>query len=61
MVRLAEEAGAGVNVKKYLPGVPEITREGLAVVAGAFLAAGFFALMPKARKWIADRLPTAGK
>lgn len=50
-----------MNVKKYLPGLPEISREALAVVGGAFLAAGFFALLPKARKWVADRLPTAGK
>lgn len=50
-----------MNVKQYIPGLPEITREGLAVVAGAFLAAGIFALWPTGRKWVADRLPTAGK
>lgn len=50
-----------MKLRDYIPGLPEVSREALAVIGGAFLAAGFFALMPKARKWVADRLPTGGK
>ncbi len=42
---------------RYLPTLPEISRETLAVVAGAILAAAVFAALPALRQWVADRLP----
>ena len=44
---------------RYLPNLPEISREALAVVAGAILAAWFFSQVPALRQWVAERLPTA--
>lgn len=46
---------------RFLPSVPEISREALAVIAGAVIAAVFFSQFPKLRAWVADRLPTASK
>ena len=43
---------------RFLPTLPEISREALAVVLGAIIAAGVFAALPDLRQWVADRLPT---
>lgn len=43
---------------RYLPSVPEISREALAVVAGAIIAALIFAALPELRLWVAQRLPS---
>lgn len=44
---------------RFLPTPPEISREALAVVAGAILAAVIFSQLPGLKKWVGDRLPTA--
>jgi hypothetical protein len=46
---------------RYLPTLPEISRETLAVVAGAILAAVIFSQLPALRRWVADRLPTSSR
>ncbi len=46
---------------RWIPNGPEISREALAVIAGAVIAAVFFSQFPKLRAWVADRLPTASK
>ena len=44
---------------RWIPSAPEISREALAVIAGALLAAAFFASFPKVRDWVRERLPTS--
>lgn len=44
---------------RWIPNGPEISRETLAVIAGALLAAFFFSQLPSVKKWVADNLPTA--
>ena len=46
---------------RLLSSIPEISRETLAVIAGAIIAAAFFAALPDLRKGVSDRLPTAGR
>ncbi len=43
---------------RWIPSAPEISRETLAVIAGAILAAWIFSELPAVKKWVADRLPT---
>lgn len=45
--------------QRWIPNGPEISREALAVIAGAIVAALFFSRFPVLKKWVADRLPTA--
>lgn len=42
---------------RYLPSVPEISREALAVIAGALIAAAVFGALPGVRQWVAERMP----
>jgi hypothetical protein len=42
---------------RWLPTLPEISREALAVIAGAILAAVVFSQLPPLRNWVADRMP----
>lgn len=44
---------------RYLPTVPEISREALAVVAGAIIAAIIFQQFPALKAWVRERLPSA--
>lgn len=44
---------------RWLPSAPEISREALAVLAGAVLPAVIFSQLPALRQWVAERLPTA--
>ena len=50
-----------IDSMRLLPSIPEISRETLAVIAGASSAAAFVAAVPDQRKWVSDRLPTAGR
>lgn len=48
--------------ERYIPNMPEISREALAVIAGAVIAAVFFGyIAPDLGRWVAARLPTASK
>lgn len=42
---------------RYLPSLPEISREAIAVIVGALIAAAFFAAVPPLRQWVAERMP----
>lgn len=42
---------------RWLPTLPEISREAIAVIAGAILAAAVFAQLPGLRSWVSDRMP----
>ena len=42
---------------RWIPTVPEISREALAVIAGAIVAAIVFSAVPPLRNWVADRMP----
>ena len=46
---------------RWIPSLPEVSRETLAVVCGAIAAAVIFSYLPGLRQWVADRLPTASK
>ncbi len=43
---------------RYLPNLPEISRETIAVVLGAIAAAFIFSQLPALKRWVAERLPT---
>ena len=42
---------------RWVPSLPEISREALAVIAGAILAAVVFSQLPSLRTWVSDRMP----
>ncbi len=44
---------------RWLPSAPQVTREAIAVVVGAVIAAVVFQQFPALREWVAARLPTA--
>lgn len=41
-----------MNIKPFVPTVPEVTREALIVLAGALLAAWIIGQSPPVRDWI---------
>ena len=41
-----------MTVKAYLPTLPEISREALAVIAGAIIAAAVLSQFPTVKAWI---------
>ncbi len=53
-----------MTVQKFIPGVPEIARETLVVLAGALVAAFIIGQLPGVRAWIraqwADAQPPGG-
>lgn len=42
---------------RWLPTLPEISREALAVIAGAVVAAVVFSQISPLRAWVAERMP----
>ena len=42
-------------MKKYLPGLPEVSRETVTVIAGAIIAAFIISQFPTVKKWIKDQ------
>jgi hypothetical protein len=42
-------------MSKYLPGIPEVSRETVTVIAGALLAAFIISQFPTVKKWIKDQ------
>lgn len=47
-----------MTIGRYLPTLPEVSREALAVVAGAIIAAIIFKNLPALKDWVASNLPT---
>ena len=42
-------------MSKYLPGLPEVSRETVTVIAGAIIAAFIISQFPTVKKWIKDQ------
>lgn len=47
-----------MKAARWIPTLPELSRETLIVLGGAIAAAAIFAAFPELRAWVKERLPT---